>query len=240
MRVVENSKESKDIEEEKEIVFESEFEYDFEDDEILHQYRLDDDFNGAFNSNSKPNVDQSFRTSKLAAQPLPQGAFNSNSKSNVDQSFRTSQFATQPLAQGAFNYNSKPNVDQSFKTTQFATQPLAPGAFNSNSKSNVDQSFRISPFEPNSTSNETNSTPNETNSTSNETNSTSNETFVASDSYGNYVKSILNLDGQGFLPSHPTANGIGDILRSHYTNPWPSWKKIPIRTRDLWFWRVIG
>ena len=44
--VVENSKESKQTEEEEEeeeIVFESEFEYDF-DDEILQQYRLDDDF----------------------------------------------------------------------------------------------------------------------------------------------------------------------------------------------------
>ncbi|XP_020238482.1 uncharacterized protein LOC109817593 isoform X2 [Cajanus cajan] len=38
-----------------------------------------------------------------------------------------------------------------------------------------------------------------------------------------------------FLPSHPAANGIGDILKSHYTNPWPSWKQIPISTRDLWF-----
>ena len=46
MRVVENSKESKQIEEEEEGFFESEFEYDSEDDEILNQYRLNDYFNG--------------------------------------------------------------------------------------------------------------------------------------------------------------------------------------------------
>jgi len=38
-----------------------------------------------------------------------------------------------------------------------------------------------------------------------------------------------------FLPSRLAANGIGDIFKSHYIDPWPSWKKIPIRTRDLWF-----
>ncbi|KAK7364614.1 hypothetical protein VNO80_13353 [Phaseolus coccineus] len=123
MRVVENSKESKQIEKEEEIVFESEFEYNFEDYEILPLYRLDDDFNA--------------------------------------------------------------------------------------------------------------------NSTSNETNSTPNETFVASESHGYYVKSILNLDGQGFLPSCPAVNGIGDILRSHYTDPLPSWKNMPIRVRDLWFGELL-
>ena len=46
MKVVENSKESKQIEEEEEFFFESEFEYDSKDDEILHQYRLDDYVNG--------------------------------------------------------------------------------------------------------------------------------------------------------------------------------------------------
>ena len=49
MRVVENSKESKQMEEEEEEeegFFESEFEYDSEDDENLNQYRLDDYFNG--------------------------------------------------------------------------------------------------------------------------------------------------------------------------------------------------
>ncbi|ESW15840.1 hypothetical protein PHAVU_007G106700 [Phaseolus vulgaris] len=153
--------------------------------------------------------------------------------SSIDSSFRTSQFAAQPLAVGAFSSNSKPNVNQSFKTPQFAAQPLAPGASNSNSKPNVDQSFGTSQFVANSTSNEINSTPDETNSTSN-------KTFVASESYGNYVKSVLNLDGQGFLPSHPTANGIGNIFKSHYTDPWPSWKKIPIRTRDLWFGEFLA
>ncbi|XP_020238483.1 uncharacterized protein LOC109817593 isoform X3 [Cajanus cajan] len=60
-------------------------------------------------------------------------------------------------------------------------------------------------------------------------------TDVALETQENSGKPILNLDGQGFLPSHPAANGIGDILKSHYTNPWPSWKQIPISTRDLWF-----
>ena len=101
-------------------------------------------------------------------------------------------FAAQPLALGAFSSNSKPNVNQSFKTPKFAAQLLAPGASNSNSKPNVDQSFKTSQFAANSTSNEINSTPDETNSTSN-------ETFVASESHGNYVKSVLNLDGQGYV-----------------------------------------
>ena len=35
-------------------------------------------------------IDSSFRTSKFATQPLAQGAFNSSSKSNVDQSSKTS------------------------------------------------------------------------------------------------------------------------------------------------------
>jgi len=96
------------------------------------------------------------------------------------------------LAPGAFNSNSKPKVDQSLRTSQFATQPLTPRAFNSNSKQNVDQSFITSQFAANLTSNEINSTPDETNSTSN-------ENFVASKSHGNYVKSILNLDGQGYI-----------------------------------------
>ena len=50
MRVVENSKESKQIEEEEEeeeIFFESEFEYDSQDDEILQdEFEFDDYFNG--------------------------------------------------------------------------------------------------------------------------------------------------------------------------------------------------
>ncbi|KAJ1387123.1 putative transposase, Ptta/En/Spm, plant [Sesbania bispinosa] len=48
-------------------------------------------------------------------------------------------------------------------------------------------------------------------------------------------KTILYLDGQGFLPSRPAANGVADILKSHYTDPWPSWKKIPYTVRDFWF-----
>ena len=69
---------------------------------------------------------------------------------------------------------------------------MALGASNSNSKPNVNQSFRTSQFAANSTSNEINSTPDETNSTSN-------ETFAASESHGNYVKSVLKLDGQGYV-----------------------------------------
>ncbi|KAK7387151.1 hypothetical protein VNO78_27696 [Psophocarpus tetragonolobus] len=48
-------------------------------------------------------------------------------------------------------------------------------------------------------------------------------------------KPTLYLDGRGFLPSRPAAAGIGDIIQSNYTDPWPSWKKIPFSTRDSWF-----
>lgn len=37
------------------------------------------------------------------------------------------------------------------------------------------------------------------------------------------------------MPSHPAANGIGDIIRTNFTELWPSWKKIHVDTRDLWF-----
>ncbi|KAL3007098.1 hypothetical protein AAZX31_08G315600 [Glycine max] len=58
--------------------------------------------------------------------------------------------------------------------------------------------------------------------------------FVALETQNNDGKPIIYLSGQGFLPSRPVANEIGDILKSHYTDPWSSWKKIPIITRDLW------
>ena len=38
-----------------------------------------------------------------------------------------------------------------------------------------------------------------------------------------------------FLPSRSAANGIGDILKKNFTDPWPSWKKIPISTRNSLF-----
>lgn len=63
----------------------------------------------------------------------------------------------------------------------------------------------------------------------------SSETIVASETQSNGGKKTLYLDGQGFLPSHPAANGIGDIIRTNFTEPWPSWKKIHVDTRDLWF-----
>ncbi|RDX82182.1 hypothetical protein CR513_37057, partial [Mucuna pruriens] len=59
--------------------------------------------------------------------------------------------------------------------------------------------------------------------------------FVALETQSNDCKPILYLNGQGFLPSHPASKEIGDILKSHYTDPWPSWKKVPISTRDSWF-----
>ncbi|XP_047178486.1 uncharacterized protein LOC124845430 [Vigna umbellata] len=48
-------------------------------------------------------------------------------------------------------------------------------------------------------------------------------------------KPMLQIDGQGFLPSRLAAKGIGDIITRHYTDPWPSWRKIPARTRDSMF-----
>ncbi|KAL2322785.1 hypothetical protein Fmac_027164 [Flemingia macrophylla] len=64
--------------------------------------------------------------------------------------------------------------------------------------------------------------------------------FVALETEINDGKPILYLDGQGFLPSRPAANAIGDIIKSYFTDPWPSWKKIPSSTRDLWFKEFMG
>ncbi|XP_020239661.1 uncharacterized protein LOC109818567 isoform X2 [Cajanus cajan] len=64
--------------------------------------------------------------------------------------------------------------------------------------------------------------------------------FTALETQINDGKPILYLDGQGFLPSRPAANGIGDIVKSYFTDPWPSWKKIPSGTRDLWFEEFMG
>ncbi|KAK2355896.1 hypothetical protein QL285_093268 [Trifolium repens] len=48
-------------------------------------------------------------------------------------------------------------------------------------------------------------------------------------------KQTLILELQGFLPSYVAANEIGDIMRSNYSQPWYSWKKIDTDTIDLWF-----
>ncbi|KAG5017605.1 hypothetical protein JHK85_023741 [Glycine max] len=64
--------------------------------------------------------------------------------------------------------------------------------------------------------------------------------FVALETQNNDGKPIIYLSGQGFLPSRPVANEIGDILKSHYTDPWSSWKKIPIITRDLWLGEFLS
>ncbi|WJX67188.1 hypothetical protein P8452_51680 [Trifolium repens] len=48
-------------------------------------------------------------------------------------------------------------------------------------------------------------------------------------------KQTLILELQGFLPSYAAANEIGDIMRSNYSQPWYSWKKIDTDTIDLWF-----
>nr|KYP42186.1 hypothetical protein KK1_036401 [Cajanus cajan] len=58
--------------------------------------------------------------------------------------------------------------------------------------------------------------------------------FVALETQGNDGKPIIYLVVQGFLPSRPVANEIGDMLNCHYIDPWPSWKEIPISTRALW------
>ncbi|KAK7395526.1 hypothetical protein VNO78_16085 [Psophocarpus tetragonolobus] len=38
-----------------------------------------------------------------------------------------------------------------------------------------------------------------------------------------------------FLPSYAAATAIGDIFKSHCTEAWPYWKKVPHSTRDMWF-----
>ncbi|XP_058781332.1 uncharacterized protein LOC131655488 [Vicia villosa] len=63
----------------------------------------------------------------------------------------------------------------------------------------------------------------------------SSETVVPSETRSNGGKQTLYLDLQGFLPSYAAASGIGDIIRSNYSMPWNSWKKIDSDTRDLWF-----
>ncbi|WJX73038.1 hypothetical protein P8452_56863 [Trifolium repens] len=61
------------------------------------------------------------------------------------------------------------------------------------------------------------------------------ENVVPSEAQSRGRKQTLFLDLDGFLPSYDAANGIGDMMRSNYTEPWTSWKRIPIETRDLWF-----
>ncbi|XP_058729649.1 proline-rich receptor-like protein kinase PERK8 isoform X4 [Vicia villosa] len=63
----------------------------------------------------------------------------------------------------------------------------------------------------------------------------SSETAVASETQSNNCKRTLYLDGNGFLPSHPAAKEIGDIIKSNFYEAWPSWKKIHIDKRDIWF-----
>ncbi|XP_027931537.1 golgin candidate 4-like [Vigna unguiculata] len=62
-----------------------------------------------------------------------------------------------------------------------------------------------------------------------------NEADVGLETQSNDDKPMLHLDGQGFLPSRLAASGIGDIITRYYTDPWPSWRKIPARTRDAMF-----
>ncbi|RYR01787.1 uncharacterized protein [Arachis hypogaea] len=45
----------------------------------------------------------------------------------------------------------------------------------------------------------------------------------------------LDLAGEGFLPSLTAAHAISDIIKGHYSQPWPSWKKIPDATRKFWW-----
>ncbi|MED6223185.1 hypothetical protein PIB30_071491 [Stylosanthes scabra] len=46
-------------------------------------------------------------------------------------------------------------------------------------------------------------------------------------------KKKLELRGLGFINSSVAANAISDIVKGHYSQPWPSWKKIPEVTRQL-------
>ncbi|WJX78911.1 hypothetical protein P8452_62088 [Trifolium repens] len=61
------------------------------------------------------------------------------------------------------------------------------------------------------------------------------ENVVPSEAQSRGRKQTLFLDLDGFLPSYDAANGIRDMMRSNYTEPWTSWKRIPTETRDLWF-----
>ena len=38
-----------------------------------------------------------------------------------------------------------------------------------------------------------------------------------------------------FLPSKPAAEAITKVIQSKYDHPWPSWGKIPRKTRGMWF-----
>jgi len=37
------------------------------------------------------------------------------------------------------------------------------------------------------------------------------------------------------LPSYVAATTIGDIFKSHYIEARPSWKKVPLTVRKMWF-----
>jgi len=57
--------------------------------------------------------------------------------------------------------------------------------------------------------------------------------FVTYSHFKNFYPLTCNLCR--FLPSRLAASGIGDIITRYYTDPWPSWRKIPARTRDAMF-----
>jgi len=101
---------------------------------------------------------------------LAQRALKSNSRPNVDQSFKTSQFAPPPLVHGALNSNSKPNVNESFKTSHFAPPPLEQGVQSTNpNPTPMDGRPNLGSDQTNSKSDETSSTINATSPGSNET-----------------------------------------------------------------------
>ncbi|XLR55052.1 hypothetical protein S83_005724 [Arachis hypogaea] len=58
---------------------------------------------------------------------------------------------------------------------------------------------------------------------------------VSSNVETSHGKIKLDLAGEGFLPSLTTAHAISDIIKGHYSQPWPSWKKIPDATRKFWW-----
>jgi len=49
-----------------------------------------------------------------------------------------------------------------------------------------------------------------------------------------YITCVYNYILCTFSPSYFVANAIGDIFKSHYTEPWPPWKKVPEINRDMW------
>ncbi|RDY12875.1 hypothetical protein CR513_02272, partial [Mucuna pruriens] len=48
-------------------------------------------------------------------------------------------------------------------------------------------------------------------------------------------RSFLQVIDNEFTPSHGPPRVISRIIKQKFDEPWPSWKKVRLEVRDLWF-----